>query len=85
METLKLNTIDKNEGIKQINKFRLQNKNKWFQVEYKYSPYTYKMKIYNTWIQLLYKYEGDKLINNNPSSMDLNVTEFKDHLQNSIV
>ena len=52
METLRITTSNKEEAIKQINKFRLSNKNNWYLIELNYSPYIYKMKIYNTWIQV---------------------------------
>tara|TARA_R110000851_G_scaffold308761_1_gene467799 strand:- start:1644 stop:1901 length:258 start_codon:yes stop_codon:yes gene_type:complete len=84
METLKLKETNKNEAIKKINAFRLENKNKWYQVELNYNPFIYKMKVYNTWVQLFYCYEGNELKYNNPSEMDMKVGEFKNFLQNSI-
>jgi hypothetical protein len=84
METLKIKTLDKNLAIKEINKFRLKNKNKWFQIELTYFEYVYRMKIFNTWVQLNYQYQNDKLNFNNPSVMDLNVKNFKNYLSESI-
>ena len=85
MNTLKINNdVPKNEVIKLINKFRLQNKNKWYQVELHYSPYIYKMKIYNTWVQLCYQTKDGIILNNNPSIMDMNISQFKDYLNNVI-
>ncbi len=86
MNTLKLDSsVSKDEAIKLINKFRLANKNKWYQVELQYAPYTYKMKCYNTWVQLNYQYEGGKLNYNNPSGMDMSAGQFKGYLQDVIV
>jgi hypothetical protein len=84
MDTLKINEASKDEAIKKINKFRLENKNSWYQVELTYSPYVYKMKIYNTWVQLFYCYKGEELLYNSPSVMDLNIGDFKNFLQRAI-
>ena len=81
METLHINNnTSKNDIIKQVNKFRLKNKNKWFQVEIEYVPYTYKLKCFNTWVQLMYKCENNKVICNLGSDMDISVKDFKEHL-----
>lgn len=84
MNTLKIESNDKNEVVKLINKFRLENKNKWYQIDLTFNGFTYKMKAYNTWVQLNYKYQNDKLLYNNPSSMDINITEFKNYLIESL-
>ena len=85
MKTLKIsNETNKEEIIKQINNFRLKNKNNWYQIELKYSNYTYKMKIYNTWIQIARVYENDKLLFNKSSCMDQKIKEFKQFL-NSLI
>lgn len=86
MNTLKLNgaNLNKKEIIKAINKHRLNNKNKWYQVEINYSPFVYKLKAYDTWVQLAYIYEGESLKSNNGSTMDQTVTQFKNYLDNLI-
>lgn len=86
MNTLELNgaNLSKKEIIKAINKHRLNNKNKWYKVEIKYLPFTYKLKAFNTWVQLAYIYEGEHLKSNNSSMMDQTVTQFKNYLDNLI-
>jgi len=80
METLVIKTHDKQDAIKQINKFRLVNKNKWYQVELTYLPFVYKIKAYNTWIQLMYQTKDGKRLYNFSGLMDISVTAFKNHL-----
>ena len=84
MNTLTINTSDKDEAIKQINTFRLKNKNKWYQINLTYLPFTFKMKAYVTWIQIDRKYEGENLINNAGSPMEQSVGQFKTYLQRRI-
>lgn len=77
---------DKAEAIKEINKFRLANKNKWYQVEVEYEGFTYQMKIFNTWAQIARKRFTDsgELVHNYPSPMELKVKEFKEYLNKFI-
>jgi len=91
METLKINPIGslysnilyKEIIIKEINKFRLKNKNKWYQVEVRLNNYQYRMKCYGTWVQLNYIYEDDGqnfIICNDGSAMDISTENFKKYL-----
>ena len=86
MNTLKLNgaNLNKKEIIKAINKHRLNNKNRWYQVEIICSTYIYKLKAFNTWVQLAYCYDGEYLKSNDSSVMEQTVTEFKNYLDNLI-
>jgi len=84
METLRITTNNKDEAIKEINKFRLQNKNKWYQIELNYSHFVYKMKIYNTWIQIFMQCENEQINYNTSGAMDINIKEFKETLNNLI-
>ena len=79
MTTLKINTI-----IKEINKFRLQNKNKWYQIELHFNEYLYKMKCFDTWVQLNYIIQNDNILYNEPSAMDLTPSKFKQYLNDII-
>ena len=86
MYTEVITTItNKKEVIKLINKTRLENKNKWFQISLSFGGYNYEMKIYNTWVQLCYVYKENKLLYNNPSNMDMNIKSFKEFLNNIIL
>lgn len=85
MTTLKINTIiNKDNIIKEINKFRLQNKNKWYQIELHFNEYLYKMKCFDTWVQLNYIIQNDNILYNEPSSMDLTPSKFKQYLNDII-
>tara|TARA_R100000951_G_scaffold115320_1_gene123036 strand:+ start:899 stop:1156 length:258 start_codon:yes stop_codon:yes gene_type:complete len=84
METLRITTTNKEEAIKEINKFRLSNKNNWYQIELNYSPYVYKMKIYNTWIQIFMQCENNTINYNTSGPMDINIKQFKEKLSNLI-
>lgn len=68
-------TCNVNEGIKQINNIRLQNKNKWYFVNGVINGYDFTMKAYNTWVQII-NIKGYK----DASNMDISVKEFKDFL-----
>lgn len=84
MNTIKINSLTgKDDIIKQVNKFRLENKNKWYQVEIKYSPNRYKLKCFNTWVQIAIIETPEKTIQDS-SNMDISVKEFKNYLQNLI-
>lgn len=83
MQTLNLQAdISAQDKTTQINKFRLANKNKWFQVNaHTNDGRIVKMKIYNTWAQLCYVYNSNlKLLYNRPNTMDMPVKEFKSYL-----
>ena len=86
MKTLRISTTNKEEAIKLINNFRLQNKNKWYQIHLEYSPYIYKFKIYNTWIQLCYQIDNStmKVVNTFDGRMDINIKQFKNTLSDII-
>ena len=84
METLRITTSNKEEAIKQINKFRLSNKNTWYQIELNYCAYVYKMKIYDTWIQIFMQCENNIINYNTSGAMDINIKEFKETLNNLI-
>jgi len=84
METLRITTTNKEDAINEINKFRLSNKNKWYQIELNYSPYVYKMKIYNTWIQIFMQCENNTINYNTSAAMDINIKQFKETLNNLI-
>ena len=84
MNTLTINTSDKEDAIKQINAFRLENKNRWYQIELNYDTHVYKMKIYNTWVQIFRKVKDGNILWNDSSAMDIKVGEFKKYLQEKI-
>jgi hypothetical protein len=86
MEQLTIKNTSKEEAIKQINKFRLQNKNSWYQVSIFLGRFKYELKIYNTWTQIGRKrfVDTNNLVGNCPSDMDLNIKEFKEYLSNFI-
>ena len=86
MNELTIKDTSKEEAIKQINKFRLQNKNKWYQIAVFIGRYKYELKIYGTWVQIGRKRFSDSLeiVHNYPSSMDINVKEFKEYLNKFI-
>jgi len=76
METLTINKIKSiKETVKQINKFRLLNKNKWYQINI--IPINAKLKIFDTWIQL-------STIPYFDTGMEFTPTEFKNNLTNGI-
>lgn len=79
-----VNKTDKTEVIKLINKFRLQNKNKWHQISLAFNGYNYEMKCFNTWIQICNVYKNNKLISTEASAMELTPTNFKQYLNNLI-
>jgi len=86
MNTLKIENTTKEEAIKQINKFRLQNKNKWYQIYVFIGRYKYEFKIYGTWVQIGRKRFSNSLefIHDYPGNMDINVREFKEYLNKFI-
>ncbi len=86
METLTIKNTTKEDAIKQINKFRLQNKNRWYQISLFLGRYKYEMKVYNTWVQIGRKRdkETNYLHYDHPSAMDLNIKQFKEYLNTFI-
>jgi hypothetical protein len=65
------------DAIKQINKLRLDNKNKWIFVTVNLNGLNYKFKFYDTWIQIAENPEGRR----SSSAMDISVGEFKNYLK----
>lgn len=63
--------------IKDINKIRLNNKNKWYY--YTNRNLGIELKAFDTWIQIL-RINGK----NYPSVMELTVGEFKKHLKRTL-
>ena len=72
METLTIKQSNNiKETVQKINKFRLENKNSWYQVHI--SDRDVKLKMFDTWVQVQTK----------PlfcTGMDMNPTEFKNNL-----
>ncbi len=61
-----------------INKFRLENKNQWFQVSATVAGCpTVSLKIYGTWIQIARWTDSDGHTRNFPTGMDRTVGQFK--------
>jgi len=82
MKTLVIeNETNKEEIIKRINKFRLENKNNWYQLDITYTPNRYLVKAFNTSIQIFK--EANRNINYG-GIYDLNVSEFKSYLYDNI-
>ena len=84
MKTLQINNSDKAQIIKTINKYRLENKNSWYQVEIKHNSITYKIKAFKTWVQILRACNGETILYNDSSAMDQSPTEFKEYLKSAI-
>ena len=84
MKKLKLKNENKKETIKKINKFRLENKNLWYQVEVIDGNYTHLIKAFNTWVQICRTYKNNNFIFDNPSAMDMSVTQFKKHIETTL-
>jgi hypothetical protein len=66
--------------VKEVNKVRLSNKNKWYQITFKNndSGETTRIKAYNTWIQL-----SEKPVFSN--AMELTATEFKSNVKSGLL
>ena len=77
---------NKDQIIKQINQYRLDNKNHWYQFNINYGGVTFKGKCYNTWVQILYCYDNltGGLKYKDSSPMELNVRQFNSYLNNAI-
>jgi hypothetical protein len=67
------------EIAKNVNKFRLSNKNKWFQICFEHETLgtQYYLKIYNTWVQITQ-------VNRIDTSMDNKPSEFLENIKNGI-
>ena len=86
MNTLQITVPTRKEDIiKQANKFRLANKNKWYQLEIHYSPNVYKIKAYNTWLQIIRTERDGQVISNSSGVMDITATQFKQSLDSIII
>ncbi len=72
METLNLNTLSADDFVKQVNKHRLSNKNRWYQVCATVDGKQVKIKAFGTWLQIFLV--GDFSYSN---SMDETPTQFK--------
>jgi len=83
MNTLILNTNDKDAAIKAINAHRLQNKNNWYQIDLTYTPNRYRLKCFDTWVQVAICNESGKEYRTG-SSMDMNIGQFKQYLHDLI-
>lgn len=81
MKTLKLKNENKKATIREVNKFRLENRNLWYQVEIIDDNYTHLIKAFNTWVQICRTYRNNNFIFDNPSAMDISVTQFKKHIE----
>jgi len=62
-----------------INKLRLENNNGWYLYNTTINNHNIQIKGYGTWLQI-FKIDGI----DNGSTMDLNVTQFKEHLTNAL-
>ena len=87
-----LNIKEKNitETIKQVNKFRLSNKNNWYLINIEPNNkdifYSYRLKCFNTWVQIFIKYDDkDNIVYKDSFHMDAKVKDFKDYLKGNIV
>lgn len=85
MKTLSIYSNYPQEIIKEVNKFRLENKNNWYQVQITCNNYTHKIKAFGTWLQICRTYKDEKLLYNNPSSMDIKPTQFKQHIKSILI
>ena len=84
MKTLKLKNENKKVTIKKINKFRLENKNLWYQVEITDGKQLHVFKAFNTWIQICRTYRNNNFLFDNPTAIDISVTEFKKHIETTL-
>lgn len=79
MQTFDLGDISKELFIKEINKIRLANKNKWFVVTATVDGKNVQIKNYNTWPQIM-RVDGITM----PSPMEMNVSEWKNFINTHI-
>jgi len=90
MNVINLKEKNINETVKQINRFRLSNKNSWYLINIEPNNkdifYTYRMKCFDTWIQIFIKYDNkDNIVYKDSFYMDAKVKDFKEYLQGNIV
>ena len=87
METYNIQNDNIEDVLKQVKKARLENKNKWYQVEIVYKGFKYQLKIYNTWIQIFRKIdiETNTFCWDTPSPMDMKVGEFMNYIRENLV
>jgi len=89
MQVLNINEKNINETVKQINRFRLSNKNSWYLINIEPNNkdifYTYRLKCFSTWIQIFIKYDNKyNILYKDSFYMDAKVKDFKDYLINNI-
>ena len=75
MNTNYIQTNNANEAVKLINKIRLNNSNKWYQINLSYKDKIYNIKAFNTWLQIFSN--GNT---NYSNSMDQTIKQYKEHL-----
>jgi hypothetical protein len=90
MKTLNLKESNINETVKQINRFRLMNKNGWYLINIEPNNkdifHTYRLKCFDTWIQIFIKYDNkDNILYKDSFYMDAKVKDFKEYLYGNIV
>jgi len=85
MKTLSIYSNYPQEIVKEANKFRLQDKNNWYQLQITCNNYTHKIKAFGTWLQICRTYKDENLLHNNPSCMDITPTQFKQHIKSILI
>lgn len=85
MKTLSIYSNYPQEIIKEANKFRLENKNNWYQLQITCNNYTHKIKAFNTWVQICRTYKDEKLLHNDSSVMDMKPTQFKQYIKSILI
>jgi hypothetical protein len=75
MENFKLISKTPEEAVKEINKLRLSNKNRWFCFNGRVNNKEVKAKVFNTWLQIFLI--DDK---NGSNPMDQTPGQFKQHI-----
>ena len=90
MNVLNLKENNINETIKQINRFRLKNKNVWYLINIQPNNKdifgTYRLKCFDTWIQILVRYDNkNNIVYRDNFYMDAKVKDFKEFLEGNIV
>lgn len=77
---LVFNSLTSTEELtKQVNKVRLANKNKWYQISFENETTgkLTRLKIYNTWIQITENVHFE-------TGMDYTITEFKENVKKGV-
>jgi len=75
MNTNYIQTNNTTEAVKLINKIRLNNSNKWYQINLSYKDKIYNIKAFNTWLQI---FNDGKT--NYSNCMDQTIKQYKQHL-----